>query len=69
LSQSHRDKDGNRSNRRSVCEPVLQSNGYYEFIDHHSGLCLNFPSTSNGQQLQINTCNGSSSEMFKLNEL
>ena len=50
-------------------EPVLQSNGYYELIDHNSGLCLNFPSTSNGQQLQINTCNGSSSEMFKLNEL
>jgi glucuronoarabinoxylan endo-1,4-beta-xylanase len=50
-------------------EPVLQSSGNYEFIDHNSGLCLNFPSTSNGQQLQINTCNGSSSEMFKLNQL
>ncbi len=50
-------------------EPLLQSNGYYEFVDHNSGLCLNFPSTSNGQQLQINSCNGSSSEMFKLNEL
>ncbi|HUZ04585.1 MAG TPA: RICIN domain-containing protein, partial [Acidobacteriaceae bacterium] len=50
-------------------EPVLQSSGNYEFIDRNSGLCLNFPSTSNGQQLQINTCNGSSSEMFKLNQL
>ncbi len=50
-------------------EPELQSNGYYELIGRQSGLCLNFPSTSNGQQLQINTCNGSSSEMFKLNEL
>ncbi len=39
-----------------------------QFVDHNSGLCLNFPSTSNGQQLQINSCNGSSGEMFKLNE-
>jgi glucosylceramidase len=52
-------------------EPVLLSSGYYEFIDHNSGLCLNVPNgtTTNGQQLQINTCNGSTSEAFKLNEL
>jgi hypothetical protein len=52
-------------------EPVLLSSGYYEFIDHNSGLCLNDPngSTSNGQQLQINTCNGSTSEAFQLNQL
>jgi glucosylceramidase len=52
-------------------EPVLLSTGYYEFIDHNSGLCLNVPngSTTNGLQLQINTCNGSTSESFRLNEL
>ena len=52
-------------------EPVLLSSGYYEFIDRNSGLCLNVPNgtTTNGQQLQINTCNGSTSEAFKLNQL
>ena len=52
-------------------EPVLQSNGYYEFKDHNSGLCLNDPNgtTTNGQQLEINTCNGSTSESWKLNQL
>jgi glucosylceramidase len=52
-------------------EPVLLSTGYYEFIDRNSGLCLNVPgdATTNGLQLQINTCNGSTSESFKLNEL
>jgi glucosylceramidase len=52
-------------------EPVLLSNGYYEFIDHNSGLCLNDPNgtTNNGQQLQINTCNGATSEEFQLNQL
>ncbi len=51
-------------------QPVLQSSGYYEFIDHNSGLCLNVPGgvTTNGQQLQINTCNGSTSEAFTLNQ-
>ena len=50
-------------------EAIEFPSGYVEFIDHNSGLCLNFPSTSNTQQLQINTCNGSTSEMFKLNQL
>jgi glucosylceramidase len=52
-------------------EPVLLSTGYYEFIDRNSGLCLNVPggATTNGLQLQINTCNGSTSESFRLNEL
>ena len=30
FSRSHRDKDGKRSNRSSVCEPVFQSNGCYK---------------------------------------
>jgi glucosylceramidase len=50
-------------------EPVLLGSGYYEFIDHNSGLCLNAPNSNNNQQLQINTCNGSTSEAFQLNEL
>ena len=51
-------------------EPVLLSSGYYEFIDRNSGLCLNVPggATTNGLQLQINTCNASTSEAFKLNQ-
>jgi O-glycosyl hydrolase len=52
-------------------EPVQFPSGYVEFIDHNSGLCLNVPSgtTTLNQQLQINTCNGATSEMFKLNQL
>ncbi len=47
---------------------VLQSNGDYEFVDLNSGLCLNVPNgtNTNGQQLQINTCNGATSENFQL---
>lgn len=54
-----------------IFKPIPLSNGYYEFSDEHSGLCLNVPngSTSNGLQLQIDTCNGSASESFKLNQL
>jgi lysophospholipase L1-like esterase len=50
-------------------EPILLSTGYYEFKDRNSGLCLYVPNDNNNQQLQINTCNGSTSESFKLNEL
>lgn len=50
-------------------QAILQANGYYELIDRNSGMCLNVPggSTSSGVQLQMNTCNGSSSEMWTLN--
>jgi hypothetical protein len=52
-------------------EPILLSTGYYEFKDRNSGLCLNDPNgtTKLAQQLQINTCNGSTSESWKLNLL
>jgi O-glycosyl hydrolase/aryl-phospho-beta-D-glucosidase BglC (GH1 family)/fibronectin type 3 domain-containing protein len=52
-------------------KPVLQSNGDYEFADMNSGLCLSVPNgaNTNGLQLQINTCNGSASESFQLNQL
>jgi glucosylceramidase len=48
-------------------EPVKLASGYYEFIDRNSGLCLNSPNSNNNQQLQINTCNGSTSESWQLN--
>jgi glucuronoarabinoxylan endo-1,4-beta-xylanase len=49
-------------------EPVLLSTGYYQLKDRNSGLCLNDPNgtTANGQQLQINTCNASTSESWAL---
>ena len=50
-------------------EPELLSTGYYELIDHNSGLCVSDPngSTTSGQKLEIETCNGSASESWKLN--
>jgi len=49
-------------------EPVLLSNGYYQLKDRNSGLCLNDPNgtTANGQRLQINTCNASTSDSWAL---
>ncbi len=50
--------------------PIPQSSGYYEFQDRNSGLCLSVPggAATNGLQLQINTCTGASSELFKMNQ-
>jgi glucuronoarabinoxylan endo-1,4-beta-xylanase len=52
-------------------EPYLLSTGYYEFIDHNSGLCVSDPngSTTSGQQLEIETCNGSASESWALDQV
>lgn len=50
-------------------KPMKQSSGYYLFVDLNSGLCLGFPNSNNGQQLQINSCNGSSNENFTLNQV
>jgi glucosylceramidase len=49
-------------------QPVLMANGYYEFVDSNSGLCLYVlgGATTGGLQLEINTCNQSSSELFAL---
>ena len=49
-------------------KPVLQSGSIYTLVDLNSGLCLNVPNSNNGQQVQINTCNGSASENFTLNQ-
>jgi len=47
---------------------VSLGNGYYNFVGQGSGLCLDTPSasTANGVQLQIYTCNGTAAQAFKL---
>ena len=49
-------------------EAVSLGNGYYNFVGQGSGLCLDTPSasTANGVQLQIYTCNGTAAQAFKL---
>ena len=48
--------------------PVSLGNGYYKFVGVGSGRCLDTPSasTANGVQLQIYDCNGSAAQAFKL---
>jgi len=43
-------------------------NGYYNFVGQGSGLCLDTPSasTANGVQLDIYTCNGTAAQAWKL---
>ncbi|MGB0065585.1 MAG: RICIN domain-containing protein, partial [Terracidiphilus sp.] len=45
---------------------ISESGGSYEFQGTQSGLCLTAPSTSNGTQLDITSCNGGSSQLWKL---
>ncbi|MGD0941757.1 MAG: carbohydrate-binding protein [Terracidiphilus sp.] len=49
-------------------EAVSLGSGYYKFVGQGSGLCLDVPSasTANGVQLQIYTCNGTAAQAFKL---
>ncbi|MGA9667822.1 MAG: RICIN domain-containing protein [Terracidiphilus sp.] len=49
-------------------EPVSLGNGFYKFVGEGSGLCLDVPSnsTANSVQLQIYTCNGTTAQGFKL---
>ena len=49
-------------------EAVSLGNGYYKFVGEGSGLCLDTPSasTANGVQLDIYTCNGTAAQAFKL---
>jgi hypothetical protein len=49
-------------------EEVSLGSGYYELEARNSGLCLDVPSssTSNGVQLQQYTCSGSTAEAWKL---
>jgi hypothetical protein len=49
-------------------QPVALGNGYYRFVARNSGLCVEVPgaSTANGVQLRQNTCDGSTSQAFRL---
>lgn len=51
-------------------QPVATGNGY-TFVARNSGLCLDVPnaSTANGVQLQVNTCNGSAEQAFRLSQV
>ncbi|MEW1863162.1 MULTISPECIES: RICIN domain-containing protein [unclassified Streptomyces] len=51
-------------------QPVQESSGSYHFVNHYSGLCLDVPSasTADSVQLQQYTCNGSSAQSFALND-
>ncbi|WP_158823402.1 RICIN domain-containing protein [Granulicella sp. S156] len=55
-------------NSNEEWEAVSLGNGYYKFVGQGSGLCLDTPSasTANGVQLQIYTCNGTAAQAFKL---
>ena len=48
--------------------PVSLGNGYYKLVGVGSGRCLDVPSasTANGVQLQIYDCNGTAAQAFKL---
>ena len=48
-------------------QPVSLGGGWYKFVVLNSGLCLDVPSssTANGVQLDVNTCNGSAAQAFK----
>ena len=49
-------------------QPVSLGNGYYKFVVLNSGMCLDTPSasTANGVQLDAYTCNGTAAQAFKL---
>ncbi|GAA1950682.1 RICIN domain-containing protein [Kitasatospora viridis] len=49
-------------------QPVAESGGGYHFVNHYSGLCLDVPSasTADSVQLQQYTCNGTGAQSFAL---
>ena len=52
-------------------EPVPSASGYYTLVARNSGLCLDPPdaSTANGVQLEVDTCNGSAAQNFRLTQM
>jgi len=50
-------------------QPVQESSGTYHFVSHYSGLCLDVPSasTADGVQLQQYTCNSTGAQSWTLN--
>jgi hypothetical protein len=49
-------------------QPVQESSGAYHFVSHYSGLCLDVPSasTADSVQLQQYTCNGTAAQAWAL---
>jgi hypothetical protein len=49
-------------------QPVQESGGAYHFVNHYSGLCLDVPSasTADGVQLQQYGCNGTGAQSWSL---
>ncbi|MEY9947620.1 RICIN domain-containing protein [Kitasatospora sp. GAS1066B] len=52
-------------------QPVAESGGGYHFVNHYSGLCLDVPSasTADAVQLQQYTCNGTAAQSYALNQV
>ncbi|MFE9427373.1 RICIN domain-containing protein [Kitasatospora sp. NPDC006697] len=50
-------------------QPVQEAGGGYHFVNHYSGLCLDVPSasTADSVQLQQYSCNGTGAQSFALN--
>jgi hypothetical protein len=56
---------GGATNQQWSAVPI--AGGSYQLIARHSGLCLDTTgSTANGVQLQQSTCNGATSQAFRL---
>ena len=55
-------------NSNEEWQAVSLGGGYFKFVGQGSGLCLDTPSasTANGVQLDIYTCNGTAAQAFKL---
>jgi len=49
-------------------QPVAEGSGYYHFVNRNSGKCLDVPSasTTDGVQLVQYTCNGTAAQSFRL---
>ncbi len=49
-------------------QPVAEGSGWYHFVNRNSGKCLDTPSasTADSVQLQQYTCNGTAAQSFRL---
>ncbi|MFJ2832599.1 RICIN domain-containing protein [Streptomyces sp. NPDC087263] len=47
-------------------QAVAKTGGTFTLVARNNGLCLTTPSTANGAQLQVSTCNGSTAQSFFL---
>jgi hypothetical protein len=62
---------GGGTNQQWEPVPVASASGYYTLVARNSGLCLDPPgaSTANGVQLEVDTCNGSAAQNFRLTQM